>query len=35
MTKLTIMPGPAFCAASAVRTKIPVPMTAPMPSMVS
>ena len=30
-----IMPGPAFCAASAVRTKMPVPITAPMPSMVS
>ena len=29
------MPGPAFCAASAVSTKMPVPMTAPMPSMVS
>ena len=31
----TIMPGPAFWAAVAVRTKIPVPMTAPIPSMVS
>ena len=29
------MPGPAFCAASAVSTKMPVPMTAPMPSIVS
>src|SRR3954465_541380 len=29
------MPGPAFCAAVAVRTKMPVPITAPMPSMVS
>ena len=27
--------GPAFCAASAVSTKIPVPMIAPTPSMVS
>ena len=27
--------GPAFWAASAVRTKIPVPMIAPIPSMVS
>ena len=35
MTKLSIMPGPAFCAASAVSTKMPVPMIAPMPSMVS
>jgi hypothetical protein len=33
--KLIIIPGPAFCAAVAVRTKIPVPMTAPMPSRVS
>src|SRR3954454_13977803 len=33
--KLTIMPGPAFWAAVAVRTKIPVPITAPMPSRVS
>ena len=24
--KLSIMPGPAFCAASAVSTKMPVPM---------
>ena len=30
-----IMPGPAFCAASAVSTKMPVPITAPMPSRVS
>ncbi len=29
------MPGPAFCAAVAVSTKMPVPMTAPMPSRVS
>ena len=29
------MPGPAFCAASAVSTKMPVPITAPIPSMVS
>jgi hypothetical protein len=29
MMKLIIMPGPAFCAAAAVRTKIPVPMMAP------
>jgi hypothetical protein len=29
------MPGPAFWAAVAVRTKIPVPMTAPIPSMIS
>src|SRR4051794_21522107 len=29
------MPGPAFCAASDVSTKIPVPMTAPIPSRVS
>jgi len=35
MTKLSIMPGPAFCAASAVSTKIPVPIMAPTPSMVS
>ena len=35
MTKLHIMPGPAFCEAAAVRTKIPVPMMAPMPSRVS
>src|SRR3954471_12291033 len=35
MTKLIIIAGPAFWAASAVRTKIPVPMTAPMPSSVS
>src|SRR3954449_5632590 len=33
--KLTIMPGPAFWAAVAVRTKIPVPITAPMPRRVS
>ena len=32
MMKLIIMPGPAFWAASAVSTKMPVPMTAPMPS---
>ena len=31
----TIMPGPAFWAASAVSTKMPVPMMAPMPIMVS
>ncbi|MCR5875478.1 hypothetical protein LRS10_15600 [Phenylobacterium sp. J426] len=30
-----IIPGPAFWAASAVSTKMPVPMMAPMPSMVS
>src|SRR5687768_4126074 len=35
MMKLIIMPGPAFCAASAVSTKMPVPMIAPTPSMVS
>ena len=35
MTKAIIMPGPAFWPASAVSTKMPVPMTAPMPSMVS
>jgi hypothetical protein len=35
MTKEAIMPGPAFCAASAVNTKIPVPIMAPTPSMVS
>src|SRR4051794_14911838 len=35
MMKLIIMPGPAFWAAVAVRTKMPVPMTAPMPSRVS
>ena len=29
------MPGPAFCAAVAVSTKMPVPITAPMPSRVS
>ena len=29
------MPGPAFWAASAVSTKMPVPMMAPMPIMVS
>ncbi len=27
--------GPAFCAASDVSTKMPVPITAPMPSRVS
>ena len=31
----TIMPGPAFCAAVAVSTKIPVPITAPIPSRVN
>jgi hypothetical protein len=35
MMKLTIMPGPAFWAAVAVRTKMPVPMTAPIPRRVS
>src|SRR5205809_825534 len=30
MMKETIMPGPAFWAAVAVRTKIPVPITAPV-----
>src|SRR5690606_6931630 len=35
MTKLHIMPGPAFCAAAAVSTKMPVPMRAPTPSRVS
>src|SRR5258705_468723 len=35
MMKDSIMPGPAFCAASAVSTKMPVPMTPPMPSKVS
>jgi hypothetical protein len=35
MQKLSIMPGPAFCAATAVSTKIPVPITAPTPSIVS
>ena len=29
------MPGPALLAATAVSTKMPVPITAPMPSMVS
>jgi hypothetical protein len=29
------MPGPAFWAASAVSTKMPVPITAPTPSMVN
>jgi hypothetical protein len=33
--KLHIMPGPAFWAAAAVRTKMPVPMMAPTPSNVS
>src|SRR5689334_2348333 len=33
--KLTIIPGPAFWAAVAVRTKMPVPITAPMPSNVN
>src|SRR5690349_8518183 len=35
MTKLNIIPGPAFCAASAVSTKIPVPMMAPIPSIMT
>src|SRR3954462_8701606 len=35
ITKEIIMPGPALLAATAVSTKMPVPMTAPMPSMVS
>ena len=35
MTKLIIMPGPAFWAAEAVRTKMPVPMMAPIPKSVS
>src|SRR6185312_7360500 len=35
MTKEASIPGPAFCAASAVSTKMPVPMTAPIPSRVS
>jgi hypothetical protein len=35
MMKATIRPGPAFCPASAVSTKMPVPITAPMPSKVS
>jgi len=34
-TNETIMPGPAFCAASADSTKMPVPMTVPTPSMIS
>jgi hypothetical protein len=34
MTKEYIMPGPALLAATAVSTKMPVPMTAPMPSIV-
>ena len=33
--KETIIPGPAFCAAAAVSTKMPVPITAPMPRRVS
>jgi len=35
MTNEAIIPGPAFCAASAVKTKMPVPMMAPTPSIVS
>jgi len=35
MTKAIIMAGPAFWPASAVSTKMPVPMMAPTPSKVS
>src|SRR5712671_1219963 len=35
MTKEYIMPGPALFAATDVRTNIPVPIIAPMPSIVS
>jgi hypothetical protein len=35
MTNASIRPGPAFCAPAAVSTKMPVPMTLPMPSRVS
>ncbi len=31
MAKASIRPGPAFCAPAAVSTKMPVPMTLPMP----
>ena len=34
-TNDTIMPGPAFCAASADNTKMPVPITVPTPSITS
>jgi hypothetical protein len=35
MTKEIIIAGPAFWAASAVSTKMPVPMIAPTPSIIS
>jgi hypothetical protein len=35
MMKETTRPGPAFCAPTEVRTKMPVPMTQPTPSKVS
>src|SRR6476661_3644579 len=35
MTNEYIIPGPALLAATAVSTKMPVPITAPMPSMVN
>jgi hypothetical protein len=35
MAKASMRPGPAFCAPAAVSTKIPVPMTQPMPNKVS
>ena len=35
MTNANIIAGPAFWPASAVSTKMPVPMMAPMPSKVS
>jgi hypothetical protein len=35
MTNEANIPGPAFCAASAVNTNMPVPMMAPTPSIMS
>ena len=35
MTNASIRPGPAFCAPAAVSTKMPVPITQPIPNRVS
>ena len=34
IAKASIRPGPAFCAPDAVSTKMPVPITAPIPNSV-
>ena len=35
IAKASISPGPAFCAPAAVSTKMPVPITQPIPNKVN